>query len=93
MSLSGQSPGKGMLSYDFGRRTGQAAGGQDIDFGLLANNLDCRRDFYQVGIIYDDGSKCWLVRPSRRIANPNQSLVSHVIITKVPDKTHEPASQ
>ena len=60
---------------------------------MSANNLDCRRDFYQVGIIYDDGSKCWLVRPSRRIANLNQSLVSHVIITKVPDKAHGAASQ
>lgn len=93
MNLPGKSSEKGLLSYDFGRWTGQTSGAQDIDFGAFEKNLDCSRNFYQAGIIYDDGSKCWLVRPSRRIANLNQSVVSHVLITKVPEIAHESASQ
>lgn len=55
----------------------------DFDFTALANQLDCTRDFNQVGIIYSDGVRQWLVRPSRRIASLNQSTVSHIIVTKV----------
>ncbi|MCL2893881.1 hypothetical protein MFP26_14420 [Brenneria sp. MC1SB4.1] len=73
-----------MLSYDFGRWTGNASGG-DIDFNALANSLDCTRAFNQVGIIYADGKQRWLVRSSRRIANSSQSSVSHVVIAKVND--------
>lgn len=43
------------------------------------------RNFYNVGIIFDDGRQRWLVRPSRRIADANQSTVSHVVISKVPE--------
>ncbi len=88
MSFTGYSSEKSMLSYDFGRWTGQASGGQDIDFNGLAKNLDCSRDLFQAGIIYDDGNKCWLVRPSRRIATNTQSSVSHVVITKIDQTAH-----
>lgn len=54
----------------------------DIDFKALAAQLDCSRSFYQVGIIFNDGRQSWLVRPSRRIANVNESTVSHVVITR-----------
>lgn len=59
----------------------------DFDFASLANQLDCSRNFYQAGIIYSDGQRRWLVRPSKRIASPNHSEVSHVIVTKVDIQT------
>ncbi|WP_404808354.1 hypothetical protein [Mangrovibacter yixingensis] len=85
MNFPGQkSPDKTLLGYDlayiFGSQTDV-----DIDFKQLADKFDCMRNFYKVGIIFDDGSRRWLVRPSRRISNANQSTVSHVVISKVPD--------
>ncbi|WP_313104966.1 hypothetical protein [Pseudescherichia vulneris] len=79
-----QSPDSTLPSYDFARSLGHQAGA-DIDFKKLADKLDCMRNFYHVGIIFDDGRQSWLVRPSRRIADANQSTVSHVVISKVPD--------
>ncbi|KAA8998225.1 hypothetical protein FJU30_16980 [Affinibrenneria salicis] len=72
-----------MLNYDFARLTGMHSG-SDINFQQLASALDCSRDFRGAGIIYADGAVKYLVRPSRRYSNPEQSLVTHVIITKVP---------
>jgi len=82
--LGRQSPDSTLPSYDFSRSLGHQAGA-DIDFKKLADKLDCMRNFYHVGIIFDDGRQRWLVRPSRRIANANQSIVSHVVISEVPD--------
>lgn len=79
-----QSPDSTLPSYNFSRSLGYTSGA-DIDFEKLAAQLDCSRNFYNVGIIFDDGKQRWLVRPSRRIANINHSIVSHVIISKVPD--------
>lgn len=85
MSLPGQqSPNNTLPSYDLSRSLGHQAG-VDIDFKNLADKLDCTRNFYHVGIIFFDGKQRWLVRPSRRIADANQSTVSHVVISKVPD--------
>lgn len=75
--------------YGFARSLGLASG-SDIDFTALANQLDCSRSFSQVGIIYSDGSRQWLVRPSRRIATPNESSVSHVVVTKVNVSSNNP---
>lgn len=61
----------------------------DFDFYALAKQLDCSRSFNQVGIVYSNGVSQWLVRPSRRFANPAQSTVSHVIVTKVSDISQE----
>lgn len=69
-------------NYEIARSLGLASG-CDINFTALAGQLDCSRNFNQAGIIYSDGARQWLVRPSRRIATPNESSVSHVVITKV----------
>ena len=79
-----QSPDSTLPAYDLSRSLGYKAGA-DIDFEKLAAQLDCTRNFYNVGIIFDDGKQRWLVRPSRRIADVNQSTVSHVVISKIPD--------
>ncbi|HDT2788216.1 TPA: hypothetical protein QHQ31_000362 [Enterobacter asburiae] len=85
MNLPGQQlPDTTLPGYDLSRSLGLQAG-TDIDFKKLAAQLDCTRNFYNVGIIFDDGKQRWLVRPSRRIADVNQSTVSHVIISKIPD--------
>lgn len=85
MNLPGQpSPDNTLPGYDLSRSLGNQTGA-DIDFKKLAEQLDCMRNFYNVGIIFDDGRQRWLVRPSRRIADANQSTVSHVVISKVPD--------
>lgn len=78
------SPDSTLPNYSFSRSLGLQTGA-DIDFKKLAEKLDCTRNFYHVGIIFDDGKQRWLVRPSRRIANANQSTVSHVVISKVPE--------
>lgn len=85
MNLPGQpSPDNTLPGYDLSRSLGNQTGA-DIDFKKLAEQLDCMRNFYNVGIIFDDGRQRWLVRPSRRIADANQSTVSHVVISKVPE--------
>ncbi len=81
MTFLGQNS-KYLPDYAFARSLGLASG-DDIDFTALANQLDCSRNFSQVGIIYSDGARQWLVRPSRRIATPNESSVSHVIYRKL----------
>ncbi len=81
---------KALPDYGFARSLGLVSGAE-IDFIALANQLDCYRNFSQVGIIYSDGSRQWLVRPSRRIATPNESSVSHVVVTKVTTSANNPA--
>ncbi|EPC0969641.1 hypothetical protein ACRV3Q_002646 [Enterobacter hormaechei] len=51
MNLPGQqSPDSTLPSYDVSRSLGLQAG-TDIDFKKLAAQLDCTRNFYNVGII------------------------------------------
>lgn len=83
MPLTSSLAEQGLPSYGFSRWTGSQSGA-DFDFRALANALDCTRDFYQAGIIYADGHQRYLVRPSRRYANNQQSIVTHVVVTKVP---------
>ncbi|HCM9581795.1 TPA: hypothetical protein QCG78_001580 [Enterobacter asburiae] len=80
---------KDIPDYELARSLGLASGGE-INFTALASQLDCSRNFSQVGIIYSDGARQWLVRPSRRIATPNESSVSHVVITKVNASSNNP---
>lgn len=55
MNLPGQqSPDSTLPSYDLSRSLGLQTGA-DIDFKKLAAQLDCTRNFYNVGIIFDDG--------------------------------------
>lgn len=82
MTITGQRLGNNLPDYGLARGLGMASG-DDFDFTSLASQLDCMRSFNQVGIIYSDGPRQWLVRPSRRIATHNQSTVSHIIVTKV----------
>lgn len=85
MLFSDQDPNR-LPDFGFSRRMGLIHG-CDFDFVALANQLDCLRDFDRAGIVYSDVVNEWLVRPSRRIANPNQSTVTHVIVIKVPAAT------
>ena len=55
-----------------------------FDFKALADALDCQKDFYGVGIIYNDGGRSFMVRPP----SPGNGLIknkaTHIIITEVP---------
>lgn len=46
--------GNDLPGYDWSRILGQTKG-TDFNFHALADALDCQRDFYGAGIIYNDG--------------------------------------
>ena len=54
-----------------------------FDFKELSNALDCQRDFYGVGIIYNDGERSFMVRPPSPGIGLTKNKVTHIIITKV----------
>lgn len=93
--MSDYLPGRSANSLpSFNRpQTWGGPGPVDFDFHAMAHQLDCSRNFSQAGIIYSNGVNEWLVRPSRRIATPNQSTVSHVIVTKVGDTSQDSSSK
>lgn len=68
-------------NYELYRSLGKT--NSDFNFESLINYLDCQRDFYGVGIIYNDGNNSYLVRPSRRISAPGQNQVTHVIVSRL----------
>ena len=72
---------KNLPSYDLARITGYGAA--DFDFKALGEAMDCNRALYQAGIIYSDGQKRYLVRPTQRHPNGQSGVVTHVIVTKV----------
>ncbi|HCU0421531.1 TPA: hypothetical protein OUJ09_000991 [Klebsiella aerogenes] len=82
MTMPGEFAKNNLPDYGFARSLGLTSG-NDFDFKVLANQLDCSRDFNHAGIIYSDGSQQWLVRPSRNIAQENKSTVTHVIVTRI----------
>lgn len=55
----------------------------NINFQSIINDLDCHKDFYGVGIIYNDGVDSFVVRASRPGAGAIAHKITHVIITKV----------
>lgn len=55
----------------------------NIDFQFIINNLDCHREFYGAGIIYNDGINSFEVRPPKPGTNTVARKTTHVIITKV----------
>ncbi|MCP9266592.1 hypothetical protein M5U04_00375 [Xenorhabdus sp. XENO-1] len=56
-------------------------GADNIDFQVIADALDCHRDFYGAGIVYSDGLfKRYLVRPSKRRGSHVSSELTHIII-------------
>lgn len=58
-----------------------------FDFKALEKTLDCTRSFNQGGIIFNDGKQSYLVRPSRRYSNSIHSQVTHVVISKVNERS------
>lgn len=92
MTFPQQFSGDTLPDYGFARSLGLTSG-EDFDFECLARHLDCSRNFNQAGIIYSDGNRQWLVRPSRRVATTNQSSVSHVVVTKVNSSSSNDATQ
>ena len=81
MSIQGRYAGNNFTSYDFYRSLGGFSG-NGFDFKTLENQLDCTRSFNRIGIIYSDGTRQWLVRPSR-----NKHLVSHVVVTRIDSRS------
>lgn len=55
-----------------------------FDFKALADALYCQKDFYGVGIIYNDGGSSFMVRPP----SPGNGLIknkaTHIIIIEIP---------
>lgn len=83
MAMLNYSAEQGLMNYDFSRWMGNSAGA-DFDFKALGQAMDCHRTFNQAGIIFNDGVRSFLVRPSRRYANPSHSQVTHVVVSRVP---------
>lgn len=73
--------GNHLPDYEWARMSGQTSA--DFDFKALENSLDCLRDFYGVGIIYNDGNHSYLVRPSHRSSTLGQNQVTHVVVTRI----------
>ncbi|WP_053143041.1 hypothetical protein [Erwinia billingiae] len=84
MNFLGKLSDSNIPHYGLSRNFGGISA-KEIDFKSLEDGLDCSRNFNRVGIIYNDGARRWLVRPSRVRANTHQSLVTHVVITKIPN--------
>ncbi|WP_318363731.1 hypothetical protein [Enterobacter sp.] len=74
--------GNDLPNYELSRILGQTQG-IDFDFPILADALDCQRDFYGAGIIYNDGLHSFLVRPSKRVTTLGKNEVTHVVVTKI----------
>lgn len=53
-----------------------------LDFKALSDALDCQRDFYGVGIIYNEGERSFMVRPPLPGIGLTKNKVTHLIITK-----------
>ncbi|EAX6604040.1 hypothetical protein BH012_22460, partial [Salmonella enterica] len=68
--------------YEFSRMLGQTDS-PDFDFQQLINAIDCQKDLYGAGIIYNDGMHSYLVRPSKYFAKSGQQRVTHIVITKL----------
>ncbi|MGD8105995.1 hypothetical protein ACQE32_04875 [Pantoea sp. FN0302] len=71
--------------YSFTRLTHK--GISDFDFAALGAAMDCTRDFSLAGIIYAEGEQRYLVRPGKRHPNGQSGIITHVIVTKMPEKS------
>jgi len=80
--------GNDLPGYEWSRLLGQTKG-TDFDFGALVDALDCQRNFYGVGIIYNDGSRSFLVRTSKRASTPGLNQITHVIVTQATHLSRE----
>lgn len=77
--------------FEWSRILGQTSA--DFDFNKLGEVLDCQRDFYGVGIIYNDGRHSYLVRPSQRNSTFGQNQVTHVVVTRAVQLSPETISK
>ena len=82
--------GNDLPGYEWSRLLGHTKG-TDFNFHALGEALDCQRDFYGAGIIYNDGYRSFLVRSSNRSPGPNQ--ITHVIVTKTTQLSREGMEQ
>lgn len=80
--------GNDLPEYEWSRLLGQTQG-TNFNFDALPDSLDCQRDFYGVGIIYNDGSRSFLVRPSKRSSTPGLNQITHVIVTQTTHSSRE----
>jgi len=84
--------GNNLPDYDLSCMLGKTQWA-DFDFHALGKSLDCQRDFFGAGIIYDDGFHSYLVRPSHRPATSGQNQITHVVVTKVNQLSREEISE
>ena len=78
--------------YKFAQIFGQV-GTPDFDFQKLFYSLDCHRDFYGVGVVYNDGSHSFLVRAPLSTTRLAGNKVTHVIVTKISNFSHDIAKK
>lgn len=82
----------GVVDYEWSRLLGRVENA-NFDFKALADALDCQKNFYGVGIIYNDGSLSYLVRSPKKTSTSERSQVTHVIVTKVILATRDSAAK
>lgn len=80
--------GNDLPGYEWSHLLGQTPG-TDFNFDALADALDCQRDLYGTGIIYNDGYHSFLVRPSKRPSTSGLNQITHVIVTKTTQLSRE----
>lgn len=56
----------------------------NFDFQALTNALDCQREFYGVGVIYNDGFDTFVVRAPKPHYSSKGNIVIHVLVSKTP---------
>lgn len=85
-------PESRLRDYNFSRLMGR---GPDthFDFKALEKSLDCTRSFNQCGIIFNDGELSYLIRPSRRYSNSIHSQVTHVVVSRINERSVSSSEQ
>ncbi|TBM12043.1 hypothetical protein EYY86_16010 [Hafnia paralvei] len=82
MSQTLQYTHKELLDYDLASKLGWVKA-PDYNFRALIDALDCQRDFYGVGIVYNDGFDSFLVRAPTS-ATGSKRKVTHIVISRIP---------
>jgi len=65
----------------------------DFNFQSLFNSLDCHKNFYGVGVIFDDGTRSFLVRPPLFSNSLTENKVTHIIVTEITNFSHNIAKE
>ena len=82
MSQIFQDTQKEFPDYDLATKLGWVKA-PDYNFQALINALDCQRDFYGVGVVYNDGFDSFLVRAPLPFVGSTGNKVTHVVVSKI----------